>query len=61
MTLQPRELIEAAAELDAAVEWYSNRHRPLAVELVEDGEDLVILAYAHERKRPGYWRHRVRD
>lgn len=26
--------------------------------LVRDG-DLVLLAFAHESRRPGYWRHRV--
>ena len=27
---------------------------------VREGEP-VILAYAHERQRPGYWRHRVNE
>lgn len=30
------------------------------VYFVRDGEP-VILAYAHERQRPGYWKHRVGD
>lgn len=28
--------------------------------VVVDGE-VVVLAYAHERRRPGYWAHRVPD
>lgn len=23
------------------------------------GDEVVILAYAHDRRRPGYWRHRI--
>jgi len=25
------------------------------------GEEIVILAYAHARRRPGYWKHRIED
>lgn len=24
-------------------------------------DEVVIIAYAHERRRPGYWAHRLRD
>lgn len=27
---------------------------------VRDGE-LIVVAYAHEKRRPGYWRRRLRD
>jgi len=30
------------------------------VYLILDGE-VVIVAYAHERRRPGYWRKRLQD
>ena len=30
------------------------------VYLVQDGE-LVVIAYAHERRRPGYWSSRLTD
>lgn len=104
MTLRRRELPEAAAELDAAVDWYADRHPLLAVRFLDaieagiarvlawpdsgrpypgregrtpalrttrvkgfpyrivylvDGNDFVILAYPHDKQRPGYWRHRL--
>ncbi len=30
------------------------------VYFVHDGE-LIVVAYAHDRRRPGYWRSRLRD
>lgn len=33
---------------------------PLWVVFVERSEEIVIIAYAHERRRPGYWLARVR-
>ena len=34
---------------------------PYAVYYYEREEDIVVLAYAHEKRRPGYWRYRLRD
>lgn len=33
---------------------------PLWIVFTEHGGDVVILAYAHERRRPGYWVGRLR-
>lgn len=103
MRLRVREHVDAAAEIDAAVDWYADKRRLLAVELLDaveaslahvlawpdsgrpypglegrtpvprttrvrgfpsivylvDGDDLVLLAYHHDRQRPGHWRHRL--
>lgn len=104
MTLRRRERVEAAAELDAAIDWYAKRRTLIAVEFVDaveaaiahiidwpdsgrpypggehrttvvrtkrvrgfpysviyliDGGDLVIVAYPHDKQRPGYWKHRL--
>lgn len=24
-------------------------------------EEVIVVAYAHEKRRPGYWKHRVAD
>ncbi|MHB8876336.1 MAG: hypothetical protein ACYC8T_21800 [Myxococcaceae bacterium] len=34
---------------------------PLWIVFTEYGSDVVIVAYAHERRRPGYWLARVRN
>jgi hypothetical protein len=34
---------------------------PFRVVYLVRGNDLVILAYAHARRRPGYWQHRNDD
>lgn len=35
-------------------------HRfPFVVWVSDDGDDRVVVAVAHTRRRPGYWRHRV--
>lgn len=102
--LHRRERPEAAAELDAAIDWYAERRTLIAVEFLDavetavahlmdwpdsgrpypgrerhvpvvrttrvrgfpygvvylvDGDDLVILAYSHDKQRPGYWKHRL--
>jgi plasmid stabilization system protein ParE len=33
---------------------------PLWIVFIERSEAVVIVAYAHERRRPGYWLTRVR-
>jgi len=97
-----REHPEAAAELDAAVEWYEAREPGLGIGLIEQieaaqrrvldvpnawprfpgwdrlplvrtakvevypyrivyvvrSQGIVVLAYAHTSRQPGYWRHR---
>ena len=96
-------LPEAAAELNAAADWYEARRPGLGLELVNAvdhihaaietgargvtsssrtlgtgaenlpvarfpywvvfilrGENAVVVAYAHEKRRPGYWRRRAR-
>jgi hypothetical protein len=32
---------------------------PYGVVYVVRAEEIVILAYAHDRRRPGYWEHRL--
>lgn len=103
MRLPQREHPDAAAELDAAVEWYEDREPGLGISLVDHAvaardsiaewpdawppfagwnreplvrskkldvfpfrvvyfvstDDLVIVAYAHERRRPSYWIDRL--
>lgn len=104
MTLRRRERPEAAAELDAAIDWYAERRTAIAVEFMDaveaaiaqvldwpesgrpypgregrrpvvrskrvrgfpysivylvDDTDLVILAYLHDKQRPGFWRNRL--
>lgn len=103
MMLRRRELAEAAAELDAAVDWYAEKRKLLAVEFLDaveaaitrvldwpdsgrpypgregrtpilrtrvknfpycivyliDRYDIVIIAYPHDKQRPGYWKHRL--
>jgi toxin ParE1/3/4 len=35
------------------------RRFPFSVVYRVEGEDVVIVALAHHRRRPGYWRNRV--
>ncbi len=32
---------------------------PLAIVYLVIDEEVYVVAYAHERRRPGYWKHRV--
>jgi len=102
--LRKREHPDAAAELDAAIDWYAEKRPRLGVEFFDavavdvdhilawpdsgrpypgredrtpalrtkrvrgfpyrivylvDGDELVILAYPHDKQRPGYWRRRL--
>lgn len=34
---------------------------PFDVVYLRDEHEVHVIAYAHERKRPGYWKHRVSD
>lgn len=35
------------------------RRFPYAILYIHDGPDTLIIAVAHQRRRPGYWRDRV--
>jgi hypothetical protein len=37
------------------------RKFPLWAVFIEHGAEVVIVAFAHERRRPGYWLTRVRS
>ncbi|MGA0567342.1 hypothetical protein ACO2Q7_08430 [Rathayibacter sp. KR2-224] len=68
---------DAAVEsiLDPAIKWGFYRGRkyspqiysrsvagfPFDVIYVDLGEEIVIIAYAHEKRRPGYWTGRLKD
>lgn len=32
---------------------------PYSIVLIEHGEDLWVVAFAHHHRRPGYWRERL--
>jgi len=32
---------------------------PYSIVFIEHGEDLWVVAFAHHRRRPGYWRQRL--
>jgi hypothetical protein len=34
---------------------------PFDVVVIESGDELIVVAFAHQARRPGYWRARVRD
>lgn len=34
---------------------------PYGVVYYATDSEIVIVAYAHEKRRPGYWKHRVED
>lgn len=34
---------------------------PYSIVYLVDGDDLVIFAYPHDKRRPGYWKHRIND
>ncbi len=33
---------------------------PYTVIFVEEGDPIWVVAFAHHRRRPGYWRDRIR-
>ena len=37
------------------------RGHPYRVVYAEEPDTILILAYAHERREPGYWLHRLGD
>jgi hypothetical protein len=65
-----RILKAAAAELDAAANWYNLQQPGLGIEfdqavntaldlVVRDlPDETVVVAIAHQSRRPGYWRDR---
>jgi plasmid stabilization system protein ParE len=46
------------AEDEDGVRHYVLRHFPYTVHYVLDGEIATVLAVAHQRRMPGYWRQR---
>ena len=32
---------------------------PFRIIYLVQGDEVVVIAYAHERRRPGYWSHRL--
>lgn len=36
------------------------RRFPYAVVVLERGSEIVVIAFAHHARRPGYWRDRLR-
>ena len=48
---------EATAELEASTVWYAERSRSAAQAFLV-AVDLAIIAVAHGKRRPGYWRDR---
>lgn len=34
---------------------------PYQVVYFVNGEELVLVAFAHQSRRPGYWKHRIDD
>jgi plasmid stabilization system protein ParE len=52
----------ARAELDAAADWYELERPGRGQRFYAAVERAVqlIAAVAHMRRRPGYWRHRIR-
>ena len=50
----------AQRELDEAFEHYNGEEPGLGDAFYgRDGADVVIVAVAHTRRRPGYWRDRI--
>ncbi|MDR2565901.1 MAG: type II toxin-antitoxin system RelE/ParE family toxin [Bifidobacteriaceae bacterium] len=44
---------------DVVVRVRSVAKYPYDIVYFATGEEIVILAYAHESREPGYWKHRV--
>lgn len=59
--------------LDPSIRWGHHRHRPTSPQLYSRSvpgfpydiihlrlkDEVIIVAYAHERRRPGYWTRRL--
>jgi hypothetical protein len=50
----------ATADLASAGDWYEFQLTGLGTDLVREGE-VVVLAIAHLRRRPGYWSRRLSE
>ena len=37
------------------------RRFPYAVVVRESAEEVLVIAFAHTARRPGYWRHRLKS
>jgi plasmid stabilization system protein ParE len=63
------EIIRMTAEIEAAPHLFRlwrhgtrrhlGRHFPYALIYVERPTHLIVLAVAHGKRRPGYWKHRL--
>lgn len=62
-----RLLSPAQHELDEAVAWYAVQAPGLGdaflIETIktQDGDDLLVIAIAHQHRKPGYWRDRLQS
>ena len=63
-----RILETAAVEAAEAAAWYEQEHSGLGLEFqyaiesaldLLEGDEILIIAFAHFAKRPGYWRSRL--
>ena len=52
--------IELKAPERFQLRWYKVRRFPYAVLMGAVAEQRLVVAVAHERRRPGYWRRRLR-
>ena len=50
-----RILAAAANEAVEAAAWYESERYGLR----ENGDEIIVIAFAHHARRPGYWRKRV--
>ena len=61
MTPLIRTTSQASIELAEAIRWYESKRRGLGGELLDRvrPDDIVVVALAHLKRRPGYWKNRV--
>jgi len=50
---------DAPPELD--LRWYLLKRFPYGLLVGSSGRGRIVVAVAHERRRPGYWKRRVGD
>ena len=64
-TLHAYSVLTHEAIIDSA--WDSDlkplllRRFPYAVVVRESAEEVLVIAFAHTARRPGYWRHRLKS
>ena len=47
------------SSIDARIRYLRVKKYPFRVVFVERPESIVVIAVAHFRRAPGYWRHRI--